>query len=335
MAAKILHPYSKVAILIDAMGDDVASSVLQFLDPDDIRKLGVNIPKVSPPSPDERETVLLEFIFRSTDGSYQQKQFLNSIYKKTLGMDPNIPPRVTRSPKIAALEWIDPKAIFDLISKEHPQTIALILTYLTKEQAVSILTDLEVKTRVEVVIRMSTMDALPPIVIEETVETLSNALLDQLEKMGIAPPEKPEVVGGVKFVAEIMKEMDGTIAKLLMASVMEASPEMAAALKEFMFVFADIVNISDGDMQNAMKEIPKDKLPLALRVAPQDVKDKFFGNMSKRAGQALREDIEGRGGVKLSDVEEAQKAVVEAIVKMADEGRIVVGGKKSAGDAMV
>ncbi len=334
MAEKV-SPYSKVAILIEAMGDDVASSVLQFLDADDVRKLGVNIPRVSPPTPEVRESVLLDFIFRATDGSYQQKQFLNSIYKKTLGMDPNIPPRTTRSPKIAALEWINPKAIFDLISKEHPQTIALVLTYLTKDQSVSILTDLPTETRVEVVIRMSTMDALPPIVIEETMETLSDALIEELEKMGIAPPAKPEVVGGVKFVAEILKELDSNVSKALMQSVMESSPEMAASLKEFMFVFADIANIDDAGMQNAMKEIPKDKIPLALRVAPQAVKDKFFGNMSKRAGQSLREDIEGRGGVKLSEVEEAQKAIVEAMVKMADEGRLVVGGKKSAADAMV
>jgi len=330
-----INPYTKVAVLIDAMGDDIASSVLQYLDQDDIRKLGVNIPKVSPPSLEDREAVLLEFIFRSTDGTYQQKQFLNSIYKKTLGMDPNMPGRVTRSPKIAALEWINPKAIFELISKEHPQTIALVLTYLTKEQSVSILTDLSVDTRVEVVIRMSTMDALPPIVIEETMETLSDALVDELEKMGIAPPEKPETVGGVKFVAEILKELDSSVAKSLMASVMESSPEMAAQLKEFMFVFSDIANIDDAGMQSAMKEIPKEKLPLAMRTASQAVKDKIFGNMSKRAGQSLREDIEGRGGVKLAEVEEAQKAIVEAIVKMADEGRIVIGGKKSASDALV
>lgn len=334
MAVKT-HPYSKVAILIDAMGDEIASTVLGYLDSDDIRKLGVNIQKVSPPSQEERESVLLEFIFRSNDGSYQQKQFLNSIYKKTLGMNPNMPGRVTRSPKIAALEWINPKAIFDLISKEHPQTIALVLTYLTKEQAVSILTDLQIQTRVEVVIRMSTMDALPPIVIEEIMETLSDALVDELEKMGIAPPAKPEIVGGIKFVAEILKELDASVSKTLMQSVMESSPEMAAELKAFMFVFADIANIDDASMQSAMKEIPKEKLPLALRTASQAVKDKIFGNMSKRAGQSLREDIEGRGGVKLAEVEEAQKAIVEAIVKMSDEGRIVVGGKKSASDALV
>jgi flagellar motor switch protein FliG len=334
MSAKI-NPYSKVAILIDAMGDEVASTVLSYLNQDDIRKLGVNIPKVRPPTSDEQEVVLLEFIARSTDGTYQQKQFLNSIYKKTLGIDPNIPARVTQSPKIAALEWIDPKAIFNLISKEHPQTIALVLTYLTKEQSVAIVSDLSNETRVEVVIRMATMDALPPIVIEETMETLSDALVEELEKMGIAPPVQPEIVGGVKFVAEILKELDSNVAKALMQNVMESSPEMALQLKEFMFVFADIANIDDAGMQTAMKEIPKDKLPLALRVAPQAVKDKFFGNMSKRAGQTLREDIEGRGGVKLSEVEEAQKAIVAAIVIMADEGRIVVGGKKSAADAMV
>jgi len=330
-----INPYSKVAILIEAMGDDVASSVLQFLNQDDIRKLGVNIPRVSPPSLELRESVLIDFITRSTDGTYEQKNYLNSIYKRTLGMDPNVKARETRSPKIAALEWINPKAIFELLQKEHPQTIALVLTYLSSEQSVTIINDLPPDICVEVVIRMSTMDALPPIVIEETMEALSDALVDELEKMGIAPPEKPEQVGGVKFVAQILKELDSAKAKSLMEQVMASSPEMAAQLKEFMFVFEDIARFDGATMQTAMKELPKDKLSIALRIASQAVKDVFFGNMSKRAGQTLREDIEGRGGMKLSDVEAAQKDIVDVLRTMADEGKIVIGGKKSASDALV
>lgn len=166
---------------------------------------------------------------------------------------------------LAALEWITPKAIFDAIIKEHPQTIALVLTYLTTEQAVSILTDLPVDVRVEVVIRMSSLDALPPAVIEEIMETLSDALVDELDKIGIAPPEKAEKVGGIKFVAELLKETDSAVAKSLMEKVMEASPEMAEQIKEFMFVFEDISKFDDATMQTAMKEIPKDKLSIALQ----------------------------------------------------------------------
>jgi len=330
-----INPYSKVAILIDAMGNDVASSVLQYLDADEIRKLGVNIPRVDPPTPEDRETVLTEFILRTGNGSYQQKQYLKSIYKKTLGMDPNFTGRAPRSPKIAALEWIAPKAIFDVISKEHPQTIALVLTYLTTEQAVSILTDLPMEIRVEVVIRMSSLDALPPIVIEDIMETLSDALVDELDKMGIAPPEKAEKLGGIKFVGELLKETDANFAKSLMEKVMEASPEMAQQIKEFMFVFEDIAKFDDATMQTAMKEIPKDKLSIALRTGSQAVKEKIFRNMSQRAGQTLKEDIEGRGAMKLSDVEAAQKAIVGVLRKMSDEGKISVGGKKSASDALV
>ncbi|MEK7286225.1 MAG: flagellar motor switch protein FliG [Nitrospirota bacterium] len=334
--AQKINPYQKVAILIDAMGDEVASTVLQFLSPDEIRKLGVNIPRVGGhPTSDDQERVLLEFIDNSTNGVYEKKQYLNSIYKRMLGMDPAIPGRKTNSQKIAALEWIDPKAIFDLISKEHPQTIALILTYLTTEQSVSILSDLPMDIRVEVVIRMSSLDALPPPVVEEIVETLSDALVEALEKLGIVPQEKAEPLGGVQFVANILKEADSAMAKSLMEKVMEASPEMAEALKEFMFIFEDIAKFDDASMQTAMKEIPKDKLAIALRIASQAVKDKIFRNMSQRAGQTLREDIEGRGGMKLSDVEAGQKAIVEVLRRMGDEGKIVLGGKKSASDALV
>ncbi|MEK7702622.1 MAG: flagellar motor switch protein FliG [Nitrospirota bacterium] len=331
-----INPYKKVAILIDAMGDEVASSVLKFLDPDEIRKLGVNIPKAGGhPSPKDRDRVLLEFIERSTDGIYEKKQQLNSIYKKMLGMDPAIPGRKTNSQKIAALEWIDPKSIFDLISKEHPQTIALILTYLSTDQSVSILADLPMDMRVEVVIRMSTLDALPPPVVEEIVETLSDALVEALENLGIVPQEKAEPLGGIQFVANILKEADSAMAKAIMEKVMEASPEMAESLKEFMFVFEDIAKFDDASMQTAMKEIPKDKLSIALRIASQAVKDKIFRNMSQRAGATLKEDIEGRGGMKLSDVEAGQKAIVEVLRRMGDEGKLVLGGKKSASDALV
>ncbi len=329
------NPYSKVAVLLDAMGEEVASAVLKYLDPDHVRRLGVNIPNVAPLPPQAQEGVLLEFITNASGGFFKQKQQLRLMYKKTLGLDPNQSGKVAGSSKLAALEWIDPKAIFDVISKEHPQTIALILTYLTVEQAALILTDLPAETRADVVIRMSTLDELPPAIIEEIMETLSDALVAELDRMGIARGEKSEKVGGVKFVADILKETDQVVAKGLMEMVMQSSPEMAGQIKELMFVFEDMAKFDDATMQTAMKDIPKDKLSIALRVASQDVKDKIFRNMSQRAGQTLREDIDGRGAMKLSDVEAAQKAIVEVLRKLGDEGKISIGGKKSASDAMV
>jgi flagellar motor switch protein FliG len=333
--AKEVNAYSKVAILFDAMGEDVAAAVLKYMDPDQVRRLGVNIPKVAPVEAEDQDQILREFITNATGGFHKQRQSLRSMYKKTLGLDPNLTGKIMGSPKLAALEWIDPKAIFEVISKEHPQTIALILTYLTTEQAAKILSDLPMDVRVDVTIRMSTLDALPPAIIEEIMETLSDALVNELDKLGISRGEKPEKVGGVKFVAEILKETDTAIAKALMEAVIAADPEMAAQIKELMFVFEDIAKFDDATMQTAMKDIPKDKLSIGLRIASQELKDKVFRNMSQRAGQTLREDIEGRGAMKLSDVEAAQKAIVDVLRQLGDEGKIVLGGKKSASDAMV
>jgi flagellar motor switch protein FliG len=182
---------------------------------------------------------------------------------------------------------------------------------------------------------MSSLDELPPAVIEEVMETLSDALAAELHKMGISPGEKAEKVGGVKFVANLLKETDQSVAKPLMDALMQANAEMAEQLKELMFLFEDIAKFDDATMQTSLKDIPKDKLSIALRIASQDVKDKIFRNMSQRAGQTLREDIEGRGAMKLSEVEAAQKAIVDVLRKLGDEGKISIGGKKSASDAMV
>ncbi len=332
--AEPVNNYSKVAVLLDAMGEDVAAAVLKHLDPDQVRRLGVNVPKVAPVAAKAQEIVLLEFITNASGGFHKQRQNLKAMYKKTLGLDPNLSGKISGSPKLSALEWIDPRAIFEVISQEHPQTIALILTYLSIDQAGKILTDLTMDTRVDVTVRMATLDELPPAIIEEIMETLSDALVNELEKLGISRGEKAEKVGGVKFVADILKEMDTGVSKPLMEAVMASDPEMAAALKELMFVFEDIAKFDDATMQTAMKDIPKDKLSAGLRIASQALKDKVFKNMSQRAGQSLREDIEGRGAMKLSDVESAQKAIVDILRVLGDEGKIVLGGKKSA-DAMV
>ena len=328
-------PYSKIAVLLDAMGDDVGSAVLKHLAPDDIRRLGVNLPNVDPVAQHTQDNIMIDFISKATSGFHKKRQSLRTMYKKTLGLNPNMQGKIGGSPRLAALEWIEPKAIFELIHQEHPQTIALILTYLTTDQAVSILTDLPPELRADVVVRMSSLDVLPPAVVEEVMETLSDALALELHKMGIAPGEKAEKVGGIKFVADLLKETDQSIAKPLMEMVMQSNPEMAEQLKELMFIFEDIAKFDDATMQTSLKDIPKDKLSIALRIASQDVKDKVFKNMSQRAGQTLREDIEGRGAMKLSEVESAQKAIVEVLRKLGDEGKISIGGKKSASDAMV
>jgi len=330
-----VNAYSKVAVLLDAMGDEVGPAVLKYLDPDDIRRLGVNLPKVGPVSAEEQEKVLKDFIAHASGGFFKRKLQLKSMYKTTLGMDPTQPSKITGSPKLAVLEWIDPKAIFEVIHKEHPQTIALILTYLTTEQAVSIISELPVDLRTEVAIRMSTLDELPPAIIVEIMETLSDTLVADLQEMGISPGEKATKVGGVKFVADLLKETDSSIARPLMDAIIQSNPLLGESIKELMFVFEDIAKFDDGTMQTCMKDIPKDKLSIGLRIASQTVKDKVFRNMSQRAGQTLKEDIEGRGAMKLSDVEEAQKAIVEVIRRLGDEGKITIGGKKSASDALV
>jgi flagellar motor switch protein FliG len=221
---------------------------------------------------------------------------------------------------LEALKWIDPRGIANFIRLEHPQTIALILSYLDPDQVGQVITLLPEGIRGDVMLRMATVEGIPSTVVREIEEVL-NKQLQATESIVNTQ------VGGPEVVAQVLNLMDRTNEALIMAKIEQASPELAEKIRQKMFMFEDLFQIDDRGMQELLKEIDKEDLVLAMKGAGEDLKAKIFKNMSERAAQNLKDDLEAKGPVRLSDVEKSQQTILKIAKRLEEEGRVILGGK--------
>jgi flagellar motor switch protein FliG len=228
-------------------------------------------------------------------------------------------------PGLDALKWVDAKAVSQMIKIEHPQTISLIMAHMEPEQAGQVMVGLPVELRADVALRLATMEEVQPEVLEE----LSGALQDLLVASTGA---HALTIGGSKVIADILTRVDKVTEGGIMAKIAERNQALADSIRALMFVFDDLIKLDDRGMQELMKEVSKEDLPVALRGASPDVKDKFLKNMSSRASEMLKEDMEIRGPAKVVDVERSQQNILKVCRKLEEEGRIVISG---AGEALV
>ncbi len=222
-------------------------------------------------------------------------------------------------PGIEALKWVDVKTLTQMLKVEHAQTVAVILAQLESDQAGQVLASLPEDMRGDIALRLATMKEVQPEVLEELSDTLQETLL-------AGTGMNAHSVGGAEVIANILMRMDKANEGGIMARITENSQTLADNIRALMFVFDDIVKVDDRGIQELMKEISKEDLPVALRGANPDVKEKFFKNMSSRAAEMLKDDMEARGPVKVSDVEKAQQNILKVCRKLEDEGRIVIAG---------
>jgi flagellar motor switch protein FliG len=316
----------KAAILLMAIGEEAASHVMRYLDPKEIRRIGVhmtgilNIPKA------DEQLVLKEFNSAAREGeiSLEGKEYIKTVLQKALGNEKasRIMETLTATtyPGLEALKWLDAKSLAQMVKTEHPQTIAVILAYLDPEQGSQVLKLLPDHLRPDVTHRLATMDQVDPQVLQHLSEVLQETTL-------AGNQGRTESIGGPKLVADIIARLDKSTEGSIMEVISQRAPTLADNIRALMFVFDDLVKLDDRAMQELMKDVSKDDLPLALKAASPDVRDKFFKNMSSRAAQMLQEDMEARGPVKLSDAEKAQQNILGVCKKLEQEGRIVVGGK--------
>ncbi len=321
----------KAAILLRAIGEDAAALVMKSLDPKEIRKLGTFMNDTANISKEEEQSVMGDFEKASATGevSFQGKDYIKNILTKALG--PEKAARLLESmnsrvyPGLDALKWVDAKAVSHMLKIEHPQTISLIMAHMEPEQAGQVLTGLPAELRADVAHRLATMEEVQPDVLEE----LSGALQDILIANSGA---QSLTVGGSQVIADILTRVDKATEGGIMAKIAERNQALADAIRALMFVFDDLIKLDDRGMQELMKEVSKEDLPVALRGASPDVKEKFLKNMSSRASEMLKEDMEARGPAKVADVEKAQQNILKVCRKLEEEGRIVISG---AGEALV
>ncbi|MDP1946106.1 MAG: flagellar motor switch protein FliG [Nitrospirota bacterium] len=321
----------KAAILLRAIGEDAAALVMKNLDPKEIRKLGTFMNDTANISQEEEQSVMGDFEKASASGevSFKGKEYIKTILTKALG--PEKAARLLESmnsrvyPGLDALKWVDAKAVSQMLKIEHPQTISLIMAHMEPDQAGQVLIGLPAELRADVAHRLATMEEVQPDVLEELSCALQDLLIASSGVQSLS-------IGGSKVIADILTRVDKATEGGIMAKIAERNQALADAIRALMFVFDDLIKLDDRGMQELMKEVSKEDLPVALRGASPDVKEKFLKNMSSRASEMLKEDMEARGPVKVADVERAQQNILKVCRKLEEEGRIVISG---AGEALV
>jgi flagellar motor switch protein FliG len=228
---------------------------------------------------------------------------------------------------LEALELVDSRTLANFLVNEHPQTVALILAHLDSNKKCDVLRRLPEAIQTEVVLRIANLDFISPSLIAQVDEVLKQ----ELATLGSIDTQQ---LGGVQPIAEMLNVMDKTSEQNIMARVEEKDPQLAEEIRKLMFVFEDIVFIDDRGMQTLLKEVDNAKLVVALKTAPEEIKEKIFRNISKRAADLLKEDLDSMGPVRLSDVETAQQEIVNVAKRLESEGKIIIS-RGSDGDALV
>ena len=321
----------KAAILLLALGEEGAADIIKNLEDSEIQQVGYYMARFTDVSPEELDVVLEEFYNKNAgdDSGFlinASGDFVKNALSKALGGDrakelvDNLSANVEES-ALESLKWLDPKAIANFITHEHPQTISLILAHLEDpEQTATVLKELPENLQADVVYRMSILESVQPGVVNEIDEVLSR----EMQASGAMGTSK---VGGIESVAEMLNSLDKSTETRILATIEESNPDLAEQIRELMFTFEDMVLIDSRGMQNILKEVPQPELGLALKTASEPIKELIFSSMSQRAADMLREDLDVMGPVKVSDVEKAQQNLVKIARRMEEEGKIIIGGR--------
>ncbi len=318
-----LSGHEKAAIFLGSVGEDIAAEILKNLDPKEIGKVSMHMARLKKINKAESDSVLKEVSKTITEGGIRigGEEYIKKILSKGLGEEDatKILEMVSKESPLDSLKWIEPKTLSNFLMTEHPQTIALILCLLEPVQAAEVLSALPDTVKNDVAIRIATTERIPESAIEEIEEVLKGQL--DISK------SKGRKIGGTKTIAEILNQCDRSAEEKIFEKIEEQNGELAESIRQLMFIFEDIVKVDDRGIQTILKETSTDDLSLALKTASDALKEKIFKNMSQRAGQLLKEDMETRGPVKVSDVERAQQNIVKVARKLEEEGKIVIAGK--------
>jgi flagellar motor switch protein FliG len=318
----------RAAILLMSLGEQDAANLLKQLDAREVQKLGIAMAELKEVSREQMTAVLDKFIgvadsranIASGSHDFVRRVLTQAVGKQKTDM---LLDRVTTGQTgqgIESLKWMESKAVAQIISGEHPQIAAIVLSHLEPEQSAGILPLLTEDMRTEVLMRIATLNEVPQSALTE---------LDQLvEKQANATPSAPlRRIGGARTVANILNAMERDKSGEELGKIEKADGEMHQQIKDLLFIFDNLLDVDDRGIQALLREVGSDTLAVALRGAEPEVQEKILKNMSKRAAEILKDDMEARGPVKLTDVEAAQKEIVVIAQRLAEEGTISLGGK--------
>jgi flagellar motor switch protein FliG len=328
----------KAAILMVAVDAETAARILAPLEKAEQERVALEIVRLEsdPAGRDERDAVLREFAglhlahqYAEQGGIAYARQVLERIYpaEEVRRIVETVEASTHPSP-FGFLQRADAGNLVTFIADEHPQTIALILAHLGPNQAAGLLEGLPPKKQQEVVKRLATLEHTSPEVVEQVGQALETKLASFVAR-------EFRKTGGLEAAAGILNLVQRSTERTILEGVSEESPEMAEQIRRLMFSFADVLRVNDRGVQNLLRNIDMSQLALALKHAPPDIQDKFYRNMSKRAAELVREEIEFLGPVRLSDVEAAQQAIVEVVRRLEDQGELIIEGRPGSEEIIV
>ncbi len=318
---------TKSAMLLLTLGENEAAEVLKHLGPREVQKLGAAMASLKSVPRDQVEAVVNDFYEETQHGSpvTADEEYIRGMLTKALGDDraANLISRILQGGDTAGIEslkWMDAATVADLIKNEHPQIIATILVHLEYDHSGEILKNFTERLRNDVLLRIATLDGVQPTALQELNEALTRIL------SGTSNVKKTSM-GGIRAAAEILNFVGTAHETAIIDNVREYDPDLAQKIIDEMFVFENLIDIDDRGIQLLLREIQSESLILALKGANDAMREKVFKNMSQRAAEMLREDLESKGPVRLSEVEREQKEILKIARRLADEGQIQLGGK--------
>ncbi len=317
MDPKNLPGSLKVAILIQSAGKVASAKILGMMDEEERRVIENHLAQMGEISPDVVEKVSQEFIRMS--GETEPRQIGGPPPSQETTEDHS--GGSNREPSdLSVLKSLKPDRLLELIKDEHPQTIAVILVHVKSDVASDVLANLPDETKAEVGLRIATLDKIGSGMVQEVAKIFDEVLKDSEDFVS-------SVTGGVGLMADILNLMDGMSSQVILEAIEEDNVDLAASIKQKMFTFEDVVLIDNRGLQKVLRNVESRELAIALKAASNDVKEKIFSNMSERAAEMLKEEIEVLGAVKMKDVEDAQYLITRTIQEMADQGEIVIAGR--------
>ncbi|MCG0314995.1 MAG: flagellar motor switch protein FliG [Calditerricola sp.] len=331
---KQLSGLQKAAILLISLGSEVSARVFQHLTEEEIEQLTLEIASMRKVEPELKEAVLAEFQEMARAQAYIEQGgilYAKQVLEQALGEEKalRILNRLTANLQVRPFDTIrkaDPGQVFNFIQNEHPQTIALVLSYLQPEQAAVILSALPPTLQADIARRIALMDRASPEVISQVEHILEQKLAANVSQDYLS-------AGGIEAIVAILNRVDRTTERTILDTLEVEDPDLAEEIRKRMFVFEDIVTLDDRSIQRVIREVDQRDLQLALKVASEEVREAIFRNMSKRMAETFREELEYMGPVRLRDVEEAQSRIVAVIRRLEEAGEVIIS--RGGGDEII
>jgi len=328
-----LSRVERAAILLMSLGEKDAAEILKHMGPKEVQRVGsamASLKNVNQPQVEGVVSEFLDAVSGQTGMGLGADDYIRNMLTQALGNDKAgaLIDRILlggNTTGLDSLKWMEARQVADLIRHEHPQIQAIVVSYLDADQSAEVLSNFDEKVVLDIIMRVASLEAVQPAALQELNDILERQFSG---KAGT----QTTTMGGVKVAASIVNFVDSTIASELLEQIKEVDEDLGTQIQDLMFVFDNLVDVDDRGIQVLLREVSTDLLILALKGADPSVQEKIFKNMSKRAAELLRDDLDAKGPVKLSDVEGAQKEILTIARRLADAGEIMLGG---GGEAMV